>query len=103
MQMHRRAKLVGNLTEGHRVAALKRVRAYAMMIAPRAAAPAGSPTARGIWAVVVLGLVERLHRRAPACAPFGFGFAEGSLRAPLHSCRRSSVHAGFAPIETYAT
>ena len=31
------------------------------MIAPRVAAPADSPTARGIWAVVVLGLVERLH------------------------------------------
>ena len=37
--------------------------AYAMMIAPRVAAPSGSPTARGIWAVVVLGLVERLHGR----------------------------------------
>ena len=32
------------------------------MIAPRVAAPAGSPTARGIWAVVVLGLVEGLDR-----------------------------------------
>jgi len=37
--------------------------AYAMISAPRVAAPAGSPTAKGIWAVVVLGLVERLHRR----------------------------------------
>ena len=40
----------------------KGLRAYAMMSAPRVAAPAGSPTAKGIWAVVVLGLVERLHR-----------------------------------------
>ena len=60
----------------------KGLRAHAMMIAPRVAAPAGSPTARGIWAVVVLGLVERLHRRAPACAPLGFGVAEGALRKP---------------------
>ena len=37
--------------------------AYAMISAPRVAAPSGSPAARGIWAVVVLGLVERLHRR----------------------------------------
>ena len=41
--------------------------AYAMMIAPRVAAPAGSPTARGIWAVVVLGLVERVTGLRQMC------------------------------------